>query len=366
MTGHLVDVLDDMSAFVLGGRLRSTLPDGVANVTEVRTPAMGLDDAVAAESIGYRRVWLSERFNIKEAATLLSGMAAKTTRLEIATGVVRPTDRHPKLMAATAATMQACYGNRFVLGLGRGDAEYNRIALGMAESPAYVALVDYVDILRRLWAGERVDYAGPAGTFNAMAFGDVYEGDPPPVFYGSFGGKKAATAVAAAFDGILLCPLLTPEATARAKANVTEACEAIGRDPATVRIAQSVITAPELDDLETRQLCHARAVTYMQIDHWARATVIANNWSLEPALALQNHDRFRGMPSADEVFHRRELMDAVDLIPEDWISSTCATGALADCVAKLEEFKAAGADEIVTYGSAPQQNAALLDRWRRR
>ena len=30
----------------------------------------------------------------------------------------------------------------------------------------------------------------------------------------------------------------------------------------------------------------------------------------------------------------------------------------------LRRFRAAGADEIVTYGSTPNQNAALADAWR--
>lgn len=363
---ELPPVVDDLSAFVLGGRLKSELPDDVANDTDVRTPAQGFADAVDAERIGFRRVWLSERFNIKEAAVLLSGMAAHTTRLEVGTGVIRTTDRHPKLMASTAATMQACYGDRFVLGLGQGEAEYNRVVLGLSESPGYQGLVDYVGILRRLWRGEKIEYDGPAGHHHGIALGDLYHGGPPPVWYGSFGGPQATSAVATAFDGIMLCPLLTPEATANARRGIDRACERIGRDPGTVRVAQCVITAADLDEYETRQQTYARAVTYMQIDHWAKATVRVNGWSLEPANRLREFDQFKGMPSADEQFHRRDLMDATELIPDEWITASCAVGTAADCVRKFEEFRAAGADEIITYGTTPGQNAGVVDAWRDR
>ena len=40
--------------------------------------------------------------------------------------MIDPTTRHVWLTAALAATMQACYGPRFVLGLGRGDDGYFR------------------------------------------------------------------------------------------------------------------------------------------------------------------------------------------------------------------------------------------------
>jgi 5,10-methylenetetrahydromethanopterin reductase len=36
------------------------------------------------------------------------------------------------------------------------------------------------------------------------------------------------------------------------------------------------------------------------------------------------------------------------------------------CVAKLQQFRDAGADEIATYGSTPGQNAELIDAWRNR
>lgn len=359
-------VVDDLSTFVLGGRLQSQLPDGLANTTEVRTPIQGFADAIDAERIGFRRVWLSERFNIKEAATLLSGMAAHTSRLELGTGVIRPSDRHPKLMAAFAATMQACYGPRFVLGLGQGEADYNRVALGLSAAPGYAGLVDYVGLLRQLWRGERVDYDGPAGSFHGLAMGDTYHGDPPPVWYGSFGGPRAARAVAEAFDGIMLCPLLTPGATRAARKNIDVACERIGRDPGTVRVAQCVITAPDLDEFETRQQTYARAVTYMQIDHWAKATVKVNNWDLAPAVRLQQADEFAGMASADEHFHRRDLMEATRFIPDEWIAESCALGTSEQCVDKMLEFRNAGADEIIIYGTTPGQNQGVVESWRAR
>jgi hypothetical protein len=47
-------------------------------------------------------------------------------------------------------------------------------------------------------------------------------------------------------------------------------------------------------------------------------------------------------------------------------ASGCALGSTAACVAKLAEFRAAGANEIVSHGSTPGQNAALISAWRAR
>jgi 5,10-methylenetetrahydromethanopterin reductase len=43
---------------------------------------------------------------------------------------------------------------------------------------------------------------------------------------------------------------------------------------------------------------------------------------------------------------------------------SCAFGTAAECAVNLQRFADAGADEIATYGSTPQQNAGLLAAWK--
>jgi alkanesulfonate monooxygenase SsuD/methylene tetrahydromethanopterin reductase-like flavin-dependent oxidoreductase (luciferase family) len=139
----------------------------VRHESDSRTPAQGIEDIVDAERVGFRAAWMSERWDIKEAAVILSGGAARTSRIEIATGLVCPTTRHPWQMAAFAATMQCCYGPRFTLGLGRGDnAIFRDMGLRMS---TYRELTDYVEILRTLWRGDTVSYDGPAARARARA-----------------------------------------------------------------------------------------------------------------------------------------------------------------------------------------------------
>ena len=126
----------------------SAVQGEVDDQSDMRTPAQGIQDAVEAERLGFRAVFLSERWDIKQADVILSGAAALTSRVELGTAMVCPPTRQPWLMAALAATMQACYGPRFTLGLGRGtDAIWYYMGLRM---PSYAEMADYVDILRLL------------------------------------------------------------------------------------------------------------------------------------------------------------------------------------------------------------------------
>jgi probable F420-dependent oxidoreductase len=259
--------------------------------------------------------------------------------------------------------MQAAFGPRFVLGLGRGNPGW----LGGAglEMPSYTGLLDYVDILRRLWRGEEVSYDGAAGSFPKLALEDVDPDVPAPaVWFGTLGQRLGAKASAAGFDGVLLPPVFTPTATREIVDRLHQECRDIGRDPATLHVCQSVITAPDLDDTETRTLAHARAVTYLDAPGYGEMLVRLNGWDPGPLQALREHDQFKGMDSVSDLqFHRADLLGPAALVPDDWMTESCAIGSVDECVASLRRFRDAGADEIVTYGSTPGQNAALAAAW---
>lgn len=358
MTGEQID---DLSAYLIAGRVKAR-PNGRFQ-TDERSPAQGIADGVDAENIGFHRVFVSERWNLKEAAVLLGAVGALTQRVGLGTGLINTSSRHPLHTAAMGSTLTAAFGNRVVIGIGRGDD--NMLKGTGLRAYDFAGLIDYVRILKRLWAGETVSYDGPAGRYESLALGDLHDGPPPEVWYGSFGLPRSARAAAAAMDGVLLVPNMTPDGTRAAVARLRQECERIDRDPATLRIAQCVITAPELDELETRQVAHARAFTYLQAPGYGDALCAVNGWDPAALAALSQHAQLTGIPRiADNVFHRSELVGPASLIPEHWITDSCALGSVDDCVAQLRRFRAAGADELVTYGSTPGQNAALAQAWR--
>lgn len=351
---------------MIAGRVVSHLPQAIVDETAARTVVQGIDDGADAERLGFANVYFSERWNLKEAAVVLGAVGSRTSRVGLGTGLVSPARRHVLHMAAFGATMHAAFGPRFILGLGRGDHAYLRHE-GL-QTAGFDGLVDYVAILRRLWDGEVVSYDGPAGTYRDIKLGDVYEGPAPKVYYGTFGMPMAAAAVAKAFDGVILPPMMSPEASAGSVTRLRDACEAIGRDPATLRIVQCVVTAPDLGVDETRALAHARAVTYLQAPEYGAALAKVNGWDFGPVERLRAAvAQAKGAANdelADTAFHRIQLMEAANLVPDEWMQASCGLGTVEQCADKLREFKDAGVDEITTYGSTPSQNADLIAAWR--
>ena len=160
----LMPVVEDMGIFLIAGRTKD--------------PARALVEGEEAERLGFRRAWLSERYDLKEAGALLGGVSARTTRLEVGTGVLASGSRHPLITAAIASTMQAMYGGRFILGLGRSAGEY--LAKQSITIHSLKAFADYIEIVRALLAGDAVTYDGPAGSFDELKVVDLPENGRHP------------------------------------------------------------------------------------------------------------------------------------------------------------------------------------------
>jgi alkanesulfonate monooxygenase SsuD/methylene tetrahydromethanopterin reductase-like flavin-dependent oxidoreductase (luciferase family) len=98
--------------------------------------ARGLELAQAAETLGYRNVWLAEHhFSIygylSRPLQLATYIAAKTTRLRVGTAVVVVPLHHPLVIAEEIATLDILSGGRLDIGLGRGYQRYEFERFGL-------------------------------------------------------------------------------------------------------------------------------------------------------------------------------------------------------------------------------------------
>ncbi|CAN5150303.1 TIGR03857 family LLM class F420-dependent oxidoreductase [soil metagenome] len=319
----------------------------------VSDPRVGIAQAVEAERLGLETLWLSERWGTKDFGVLAGAFSQATDRIGIAAGVTHLQSRHPAMLASMAMTAQALSGGRLILGVGR-SVDKMWTAVGLQPSTNQT-IVDSVDIFRRLCRGEKVKYDGPAGRFPSLRLNDVPDQPVPPVVFAAIGPKGLALA-GQHFDGVLLHPFLTPEAVGRSVVTVRSAAAAAGRDPASVRVYATVVTASGLPREEEAAVVGARAVTYYQIPGFGEQLAKVNGWDLRDLDRLRSHPTLAGITgAADSVRTRAELVDAAAAVPEGWITEAAALGSRIDCLAALDRYAAAGADELVLHGSTPDQ-----------
>lgn len=136
---------------------------------------LGLDDLVArartAEAAGFGGITgmdhlvppLAESSPMYEAMITNTLLAARTETIRVGSLVLCDTFRHPAVLAREAVTLDHVSGGRFDLGIGWGSVatELGTFGVGSMEPRVRVGrLKETLEILRALWAGETIDYAG--------------------------------------------------------------------------------------------------------------------------------------------------------------------------------------------------------------
>ena len=329
------------------------VPGGVSD------PRAALTEAAQAERLGLGTVWIGERYDTKDLPSLAGAIGALTHTVRIAAGVTHPGLRHPMVLASMGQTLQAITGGRFVLGLGR-SAAWRWKAYGVA-APTLASLGDTATVLRRLWAGETVTYSGPAGDFPSLRLPQRPAVAPPPVVLAAVGPKTLELA-GRCFDGVILHPFLTPDAVGRAVTIVRGSAERAGRDPLAIRCYATVVTAADLTPTDEGLAVGSRAAGYFHVSGLGDALIAANRWdpSALEAYRAQPVLVALGDKTADKHLPRAQLVELSHTLPAEWIPSSSAAGTAAQCAAKLREYLAAGADELVLHGSTAPHYGSLV------
>jgi F420-dependent oxidoreductase-like protein len=113
------------------------------------------------ERAGLDMVWIAEGYSF-DAVSLLGFIAARTERIELATGIMPIYSRTPALIASTAAGLDALSEGRFILGLGASGPQVIEGWHGVPYDRPLQRTREIVDICRTVWRRERLSYAGKA------------------------------------------------------------------------------------------------------------------------------------------------------------------------------------------------------------
>ncbi len=319
-----------------------------------------LDEARTAEELGLGTLFLSERFNTKEAFTLAAAAGAVTTDLRICTAATNHNTRHPLVTAAGAVTLHRLTRGRYGLGLGRGfDALFDVIGLPRITS---AQIRDAIDIYRRLWRGETVlGHDGPAGKYPLLQLDPSYD-ENIPVTLTAIGPATLRLAGEIA-DSVVLHTFFTDDTTARAVHAIRAAAEAAGRDPATIRIWSVLAVVDESQgELARLRKLVGRLGTYLQ--GYGDILVRVNGWEQRVLDDFRAHPLVTGAGGALDAIASPETLAAVeDLLPGEWLAAS-ATGTATHCATRIADQFRAGVDGVILHGNTPAELTPVLTAWR--
>jgi len=306
-------------------------PADIGYLTQVARAAEdnGFDGALTPAGAWCQDAWLT---------TAMLSQTSPRLRFLVA---FRPGLVAPYLAAQMAGTFQSLTGGRLLLNVVTGGESHEQRMYGdfLDKDARYERCDEFLEIVRRLWAGETVDFAGRHLSVAAARLETVP--NPVPAIY--FGGSSAAAReVAAEHADVYLTWGEPPAAVAEKIASVRRLAVERGRDlgerPIRFGIRMHVITRDT----------SAQA--------WAEAD------RLLAQLSQQDVDRAQeGLRLSESEGQRRMLdlhggsRDALEIHPNVWAgvglvrggAGTALVGSHEEVAARIEEYAALGIEEFV-------------------
>lgn len=324
------------------------------------TPADAIEEAKQAEALGLGKVWLSERFDVKDAGVICSAALAVTDSIHVATAGTNIHTRHPLVLATMCSTLHHMSGGRFELGLARGVGIRNQL-MGL-ENVSNAQLTEGVELLRKLWHGEKImGHEGMMGSLPYANMGDWMDADIPIHFVGF--GPKSLSFAGQHFDGVHLHTFITDHGLRRAKAFVQEGADKAGRNPDDIKVWSVFATIHNLKPEDQLRKLVARMATYMQAPGYVELLIELNEWDPEVLTAFRASEVVSSISGGiDSVATLEQLEEISELIPEEWLPA--ATGTAEECAQAWKSQFDNGADGLVIHGSTPAEFAPVLDAYR--
>lgn len=216
---------------------------------------VNVSTSVGADPIGWARAAEASGFDFVSASdhpcgtdpshetwTMLTWIAAATSRIHVATRVLGVPYRPPAMVAKMAETLDRLSGGRLILGLGGGYSDEEFRAFGLTVPAArdkVTGLAEAVAITRGLWSQPAFTFDGRLHRTDAANL-EPKPGNRIPIWLGTFGDRALAVTGRLADGWIPSLGHASAERLAGMRDKVLAAAEAAGRSPEDITCALNV------------------------------------------------------------------------------------------------------------------------------
>ena len=286
-----------------------------------RHPSENLEVAYNADRLGFPELWIGEMATF-DAFAFATAAGLHTEQIGLALGPLAVSVRTPMTMAMGIASVAALTGRETRLALGASSPMVVEAWHGRPRRRTAKHLDETARIVRGLLAGEKVDFSGAMASCRGYRL--RLDPAPGPLTIAAFG--PAAVRVAARQGDRMLLNMVTPQSLARLREQLETAAVEAGRAVPRVAVWLTCAVDPQREAID--QLLHA-VVGYLAAPGYAEM--------ISEAGFAELVDFARTRP------HPRELRAAM---PDELASTIGLVGSGSAIDKRLEEYRAAGADEI--------------------
>ena len=299
--------------------------------------------AQEADRLGFAVCWAAEAYG-SDAATVLAYVAAKTERIDVGSAIFQIPARTPTMTAMTAATLDTLSGGRFRLGLGVSGPQVSEGWYGVKFDKPLARTREYVEIIRKAMARERVVHDGanwtlplPGGPGKALKLTVHPVRERIPLYIAAIGPKNLELTgeIADGWLGIFFAPEqaeLSLEHLTAGRAKVGKTLEGFDVAP-NVPIAVSASDKPE-DLAAAGDLFRSYTALY-----------VGGMGSKEQNFYNRITRRMGYEQAADEIQEKylaKDYAGAAAAVPQQLIDSTTLIGTRDRLADRLQAYAAAG------------------------
>ncbi len=287
-----------------------------------------------AEQLGFSHAWTFDSHILwQEPYVIYAQMLAATERMMVGPFVTNPATRDPTVTASLFATLNDCFGNRTVCGLGRGDS--SRRVLG--QPPTTLAQTEAaMHVIKELAEGRSIET--PVGEVRIPWVSD----GRLDVWMAAY-GPKALSLVGRKADGFIL-QLADPVILSWTVQRVRAAAEQAGRDPDEIVICVAAPAYLGADLAHARDQC--RWFGGMVGNHVAD---LVQRYSSDGDIPVALTEYIRARRGYDYSRHGRVGHPDTAFVPDEIVDRFCVLGTAADHLAKLRELAGLGVDQFNVY-----------------
>jgi len=292
-----------------------------------------------AAASGWKGAWLSE-VNGFDAVTQAAVVAANVGEGRVGTAIVPMQTRDPLLMAMTATALNQLTGGRFVLGLGTST----RVIVEDWHATDWGAPItltrEYVSLLRRFLAGERVTTDGGRYRYRNASLSSRLAA-PVPIYLAALNNRMLELAGEVA-DGVIL-NFASVEYVARARARLAAGAARAGRSLDDFEIVVYFRSSLTDDHGAVRDRYQRELLTYVLAPVYQK---------------MFARDGFGPMCSeVERLWKAGDREAALAAIPDGFVRDRALVGTADELAASLDRYFEAGMDAaIVLPVPAPERD----------
>lgn len=273
-----------------------------------------------------------------DALVLLSAIAAKTSRVKIATGIIASTIRTPQLAAMGFATLSSLAPGRITAGIGASSPIIVQQWHGLPFSKPLTATREFVEVFRSALRQEKVYFDGECVRSDGFLL-QVDPQGPIPVWLGAINDKMLHLAGLVA-DGVFLTwcpPAEIPGRMAVVDAGAVEA----GRKPDDLEVVCSFWAYAGPDTAAAMETARRVVLQYAMVPTHQHAFV----------------QSFPSLAAAAEAWNSGDRKTALSLLDDSVVQTMCAIGTAEQVADRVSAYHDNGVDVAIILPIATRQGA---------